>query len=277
MATRDVGVVVPSTGDPGDDWVFGVHSVRAVLETSPGDVRRLVVAEGRRSRDVSLLVSMARDAGIRIERVPPKALDRYGERAVSTSGAAGARRVNHQGIAAERHALAPATEADFEARWPSFQDPLLVILDGIEDPRNLGACLRTAEAAGADAVLVPRHGSAPLSSVVAKTASGAMERLFLVEVGNLARRMAWLREQAVWVSGGVDDDTGVPYTQVDYRGPAAIVVGGEGRGLRRLTRERCDHLVCIPMAGEARSLNVSVALGILLFEVARQRSGSTSR
>ncbi|MCE2461924.1 MAG: 23S rRNA (guanosine(2251)-2'-O)-methyltransferase RlmB, partial [Pseudomonadales bacterium] len=106
----------------------------------------------------------------------------------------------------------------------------------------------------------------------AKAASGAMERLFVVEVANLARRLAWLRERGVWLSGGVDDESAIAYTRVDYRGSAAIVVGGEGRGLRRLTRERCDHLVRVPMASAMPSLNVSVALGVLLFEAVRQRA-----
>ena len=159
-----------------------------------------------------------------------------------------------------------------EARWRELENPLVVVLDGVEDPRNLGACLRTAEAAGADAVLVPKRGSAPLSSTVAKTSSGALEHLFIVEVANLARRLVWLRDQGVWLAGGVEAGDGVPYTEVDYRGAFGIVVGAEHRGLRRLTRERCDHLVTIPMAGETTSLNVSVALGVLLFEARRQRS-----
>ena len=255
----------------GVDWVFGVHGVRALLEASAKDVRRLVVAEGRRSPDMAALVAMARDAGIRIERLPRPALERLLKRAMTGPGT-NVRGVTHQGVAVERHAFAPATETDLVERWSSFRDPLLVVLDGIEDPRNLGACLRTAEAAGADAVLLPRRGSAPLSSVTAKAASGAMERLYVVEVANLARRLGWLREQGVWLSGGVDDDAAKPYTAVDYKGAVAIVVGSEGRGLRRLTRERCDHLVRIPIAGDIRSLNVSVALGILLFEAVRQRS-----
>ena len=246
------------------DWAFGVHGVAALLAASAGEVRRLVVAQGRRSRAVEALATQARDAGIRVERVPRGALDRQ-------ASAAGIQRNVHQGIAAERHAFAPAAERDLEARWPTFSEPLLVVLDGIEDPRNLGACLRTAEAAGADAVLVPRRGSAPLSSIAAKAASGALEHLFVVEVANLARRLAWLRNQGVWLAGGVGGDDGRLYTEVDYRGATGIVVGGEHRGLRRLTRESCDHLVRIPMAGEVTSLNVSVALGVLLFETLRQR------
>ena len=261
---------MPDTQQPGVDWTFGVHGVQALLDASPLDVRRLVIADGPRSRQVSLLAATARAAGVRIERVPRQALDRYLKRATSGRADIGGV-VNHQGVAAERHALAPSTESDLEARWPSFEDPLLVVLEGIGDPRNLGACLRTAEAAGADAVLIPRHGSAPLSSVAAKAASGAMERLFVVEVANLARRLAWLQAQGVWISGGVDDEAAMTYTEVDYRGPAALVVGGEGRGLRRLTRERCDHMVRVPMAGTMPSLNVSVALGVLLFEAVRQR------
>ena len=264
------------TQQPGADWTFGVHGVRALLDVSPQDVRRLVIADGPRNRQLSQLTATARAAGVRIERVPRAALDRYLKRA--TSGRSDSERVvTHQGVAAERYAFAPSTESDLEARWPSFEDPLLVVLDGIEDPRNLGACLRTAEAAGADAVLIPRHGSAPLSTAAAKAASGSMERLFVVEVANLARRLAWLQAQGMWISGGVEDETAVTYTEVDYRGAAAIVVGGEGRGLRRLTRERCDHLVRIPMTTDMPSLNVSVALGVLLFEAVRQRSAATTR
>ena len=254
------------------DWVFGIHGVRAVLDT-PDEVRRLLVAEGRRSREVEALVRSARDAGVRVERAPKRALDRQVQRATSRDGKPSeAGSTNHQGIAAERHAFAPASERELESRWPSFEEPLIVVLDGIEDPRNLGACLRTAEAAGAAAVMLPRRGSAPLSSTAAKAASGAMERLFIVEVANLARRLQWLRDQGVWLTGGISDDDGVAHTEVDYRGSCAIIVGGEARGLRRLTRESCDHLVRIPMAGATQSLNVSVALGILLFEARRQRA-----
>ncbi len=242
-----------------DDWVFGIHGVRALLAEAPNDIRRVVVAEGRRSRAVEALVDAVRDAGLRVERRPRQALSRMAQ-----SG-------SHQGIAAERSAFLPATERDLEERLPGWRDPLLVVLDGIEDPRNLGACLRTAAAAGADAVLVPRRGSAPLSSTVAKTASGALEHVFIVEVANLARRLQWLREQGIWLVGGVSDADAPPHSEVDYRGAAAIAVGSEGSGLKRLTRERCDHLVSIPLAGAMASLNVSVALGVLLFEARRQR------
>jgi len=251
------------------DWTVGVHGVRALLTTAPERIRRLLVAEGRRSREVEALARMARDAGVRVDRVPRRALDRQVRRPGQGRDEGPG---NHQGIAAERHAFVPATERELEARWASFEEPLIVVLDGIEDPRNLGACLRTAEAAGASAVLVPRRRSAPLSAIAAKTASGAVERLFIVEVANLARRLAWLKEQGVWLTGGIGEHIGSRHTEIDYRGAAAIIVGSEGKGLGRLIREHCDHLVHIPMAGEVRSLNVSVALGILLFEVRRQRA-----
>ena len=247
----------------GTDWAFGVHAVQGLLATAASRVRRVLITQGRRGKQAEAVLALASAASIRVDRVPRAALDRCAAQAGFNG--------NHQGVAAERHAFALASEADLEARWPDFENPLLVVLDGIADPRNLGACLRTAAAAGADAVLLPKRGSAPLSSVAAKAASGALERLFVVEVANLARRLAQLRERGVWLAGGVGSADGVPYTEVDYRGSAGIVVGGEQHGLRRLTRERCDYLVHIPMAGAVSSLNVSVALGVLLFEAQRQR------
>lgn len=250
---------------PAADWAFGVHAVQELLTASPQRIRRVLIAEGRRARSAEAVLQIARQASVRVERVPRSALARYAAEAGFTA--------NHQGIAAHRHAFAPASENDLEVRWPTFENPLIAILDGILDPRNLGACLRTAEAAGVDAVLVPKRGSAPLSSVVAKAASGALEHLLVVEVVNLARRLRWLCEQGVWLTGGVDGADGIPYAEVDYTGAAGIVVGSEQGGLRRLTRDRCDFLAHIPMAGKVTSLNVSVALGVLLFEARRQRGG----
>ena len=253
------------TASDDSDWVFGIHGVRALLAAAPKSVRRLVLVEGRRRREQAELAQMAAAAGIRVERVPRQALSRQAAQASF--------RANHQGVGAQRQAFVPSSESEFEALWPSVDNPLLVLLDGIADPRNLGACLRVADAAGADAVLLPKRGSAPLSSVAAKAASGAMEQLSIVAVANLARRMDWLRQQDVWLIGGVGEEDGIPYTEVDCRGALAIVVGSEGRGLRRLTRQHCDYLVNIPLAGSVESLNASVALGILLFEARRQRTG----
>ena len=244
---------------PGEDaWVYGVHAVRNALDAAPGRVRRLWIVEGRRrSRALAELLAEARAANVRVETVDRRAMDRV---------APGV----HQGVAAQCDRVAPATEAEFERRWPEFHHPFLLVLEGIQDPRNLGACLRSAEAAGVDAVLLPKRRSAPLTATVAKAASGALERLLIVSVTNLARRLAWLADQGVWLVGG---DPAAETELFGFEVPAsvAVVLGGEGTGLRRLTRERCDTLVRIPMAGAVSSLNVSVAAALMLFEVARSR------
>ncbi len=146
----------------------------------------------------------------------------------------------------------------------------MLALDGITDPRNLGACLRSAEAAGVQGVLLPRRRSAPLNAAALKAAAGAAEGLFLVEVANLARRLEWLRDRGVWVVGAAGEAE-TPWTEADLDGNCLVVVGSEGKGLRQLTARCCDQLVSIPMAGAVSSLNVSVAAGVLLFEAVRQR------
>ncbi|MYB37246.1 MAG: 23S rRNA (guanosine(2251)-2'-O)-methyltransferase RlmB [Gammaproteobacteria bacterium] len=240
------------------DRIYGIHAVRELIDADPARIRSLKVAAGRRASELAAIVTQARNASIRVDTVDRSALNRLAEGG------------SHQGILAECHAVRPTSEAAFEERFATLSQPLLLALDHIEDPRNLGACLRSAEAAGVDAVLVPRRRSAPLSGVAAKAASGAMEHLTVVEVANLARRLDWLREQGVWVVGG-DADGDVAYTDVPFDGAIAIVIGSEGKGLRRLTRERCDFLARIPLAGKVASLNVSVATSILLFEAVRQR------
>lgn len=241
-----------------DNWIYGVHAVRNAIEFSPGRVRRLWVADGRRTDGaLGTVLAAARAANVGVERVQRTALD-----AVAPGV--------HQGVAALCEPFAPAAEKELERRWGEFAAPFLLILEGVQDPRNLGACLRTAAAAGVDAVLLHRHNAANLSPVAAKAASGALERLFIVSVTNVARRIEWLKARGVWVVGG-DDRAGASLFEAEIAAPVAIAIGGEGKGLRRLTRERCDLLVRIPMAGAVSSLNVSVAAGILLFEVARRR------
>ena len=241
-----------------ENMVIGFHAVAAVLTKEPAMIRRILVASERRDQRMRNLVQRARALGVRVDSTDRRVVTRLvGDKA-------------HQGIVAECHAVVPSTEADFEACWPTFSQPLLVVVDGVMDPRNLGACMRSAGAADVDAVLIPKRANAPLSNVVRKTASGALESLLIIQVSNLARRLDWLRERGVWIVG-TDSESIHPYTGVDYRDPVAIVVGGEQRGLRRLTREKCDHLVTIPMRGPVSSLNVSVAMGILLFECLRQR------
>ena len=242
------------------DWVFGRHSVRALLDAPDGRIRRLIVTGN--NPEVMALVELARSAGIRVERRDRATLDRLTDRG------------NHQSVAAECAALAALSEQDLEAQWASLPAaPLLLILDGVQDPRNLGACLRTADAAGVDVVLLPKRGGAPLSSTVAKTSSGALARLRIVSVSNMARRLKWLKERGVWLVGATEHGDR-RYTEVDFTGPVAVVMGNEEKGLRRLTAESCDHLVEIPMHGGVTSLNVSVATGVVLFEARRQRAGA---
>ncbi len=239
------------------DWVFGRHSVRALLAEDVDRVRRVIVAG--ENPEIRALAEEAQRLGLRLERRDRATLDRL------TNGG------NHQSIAAECAAITAMSETAFEAMWPSMSaNPLLLVLDGVQDPRNLGACLRTADAAGVDAVLLPKRGGAPLSSTVAKTSSGAIGRLNLVEVSNLARRLKWLKERGVWLVGATERGS-ARYDRVDLSGAIAVVMGSEDKGLRRLTADSCDFLVEIPMHGSVSSLNVSVATGIVLFEARRQR------
>ncbi len=243
--------------EPAGDWVYGAHSVRNVLDAAPARVRQVWVVGGRRSDALAVLIAQARALGIRVESVDKRMLDRVAEGP-------------HQGVAAQCHAVAPATEAELERRWPAFERPFILVLDQVQDPRNLGACLRAAEAAGVDAVLLPKRHAAGLTAAAIRTSSGAFEHLFVVSVTNLSRRLAWMKQQGVWVIGG-HQDAKTSLHDLELPTPTAVVVGGEGKGLRRLTTAQCDHLVRIPMAGEVSSLNVAVAAGILLFEVVRAR------
>jgi len=179
--------------------------------------------------------------------------------------------VSHQGVVAETGTAPGLGEKELPAFLEALEGPaFLLILDGVQDPHNLGACLRSANAAGVDAVIVPRDRSAPLNATARKVACGAAESLPVVRVTNLARTLRSIREAGVWVYGATGEAESTFY-ETDLSGPLALVLGGEGRGLRRLTREHCDGLLSIPMAGSISSLNVSVAAGIFLFEARRQR------
>ncbi len=241
-----------------DTQVYGIHAVNAVIQDDPGRVRAIYLQRGRGDRRLQAVIDAARKAHIRVEVVDKRRLDRL------TGG-------SHQGVAADCHELPLADEKAFEARFFELREPrLLLVLDGVTDPRNLGACLRSAEAAGVQAVLLPKRRSAPLNAAALKAAAGAADALFLVQVSNLARRLAWLRDQGVWVIGAAGAAEAL-WLEADFAGDAALVVGSEGKGLRALTAKTCDQLVRIPMSGAVASLNVSVATGILLFEAQRQR------
>jgi len=225
--------------------VFGLHSVRALLQRRPKSAALLVLQKGREDARSTELQRLAEAAGVRIEWRDAHELDRL------------AGNEHHQGACLQIRPLGPQGEGALdELLDKAAAPPLLLVLDGVQDPHNLGACLRTADAAGAIAVIVPRDRAAGLTPTVRKVASGAAEAMPLIQVVNLARTLRWLKERDVWVVGAHDH---------------APVLGAEGAGLRRLTRENCDLLVGIPMAGTVESLNVSVAAGVLLFEAARQR------
>ena len=239
--------------------VFGLHSVRALLQRRPKSAALLVLQKGREDARSTELQRLAEAAGVRIEWRDAHELDRL------------AGNEHHQGACLQIRALGPQGEGALdELLGKATAPPLLLVLDGVQDPHNLGACLRTADAAGAIAVIVPRDRAAGLTPAVRKVASGAAEAMPLIQVVNLARTLRWLKERDVWVVGA-DDQAPKSVFEAPLTGPLALVLGAEGAGLRRLTRENCDLLVGIPMAGTVESLNVSVAAGVLLFEAARQR------
>jgi len=238
--------------------VFGLHSVRSVLKNNPRSVVRLMLSDSRKDKALSELESLAKEQRISIEQVSQKELQKNFPDA------------RHQGAVAECKAREVMSEPQLLKHVMSLDKPLLLVLDGVTDPHNLGAVLRTADAAGVDAVIVPRNGSAGLTPVVRKVASGAAETIAFCPVANLARILAELKDLGIWIYGA-SDNADADYTNIDYSGPVALVMGAEGKGLRRLTREACDGLISIPMAGSVSSLNVSVATGICLFEVVRQR------
>ena len=241
--------------------VYGLHAVNAVLERAPERVLELWVALPREDARLNELRDRARNAGVHVQAVGAEVLAKLvGD-------------VAHQGAAASVRPLKAWDEHDLlQALSQVTEDPLLLVLDGVTDPHNLGACLRTADAAGVHAVLIPRDRAAAVDGVVRKVAAGAAEFVPVASVTNLARALDMLKERGIWVVG-TDGEAPQTLYAADLKRPLALVLGAEGSGMRRLTRERCDFLVRIPMAGQVQSLNVSVAGGVALFEARRQRGG----
>ncbi|EAR53903.1 putative RNA methyltransferase, TrmH family protein [Photobacterium sp. SKA34] len=242
-----------------NDMIFGIHAVKAVLASDPVRFIEVFVLKGREDDRLLPLVTELQSLGITIQEAGRKALDD------KVKGA------SHQGIVARVRPGKQYNENDLDDLLVGKESPLLLILDGVTDPHNLGACLRNADAAGAVAVIVPKDRSAQLNATASKVACGAAEIMPLVRVTNLARTMRALQDKGVWIVGTAGEATHDIY-QSKLTGPLAIVMGAEGEGMRRLTRETCDDLIKIPMAGSVSSLNVSVATGICLFEAVRQRS-----
>jgi 23S rRNA (guanosine2251-2'-O)-methyltransferase len=252
-------------------WVVGFHAVESVLSQHPEDVLELLVLEGRGDRRLEAVVSTADMLGLTCRRLPRAALEReIGQGAGKGPGRQG--QPAHQGVAARcRMRDLLHDEPWLEKHLDSLDHaPLLLVLDGVTDPHNLGACLRSADAAGVDAVILPKDRSAPVNTTVRKVACGAAETLPLVGVTNLARTLKSLKARGIWLAGAAGEADSSLY-ELDLRDPTALVMGAEGGGLRRLSREQCDYLVALPMAGAVSSLNVSVATGICLFEAVRQR------
>lgn len=240
-------------------FLNGVHAVQNALEHDATNITQLWVAENKRNPRIDKLLVQAEKLGLNAQSTTPSALDRM----------TGSRK--HQGIVAEYLAPDATSENDlFEMVTQATEPLLLLVLDGVTDPHNLGACLRTAEGAGAHAVIAPKDKSASLTPTARKVASGAAERLPFVQVTNLSRTLALLKDAGVWITGTSDKATLSLY-ECDFTASTAIVMGAEGKGVRQLTEKACDHLTSIPMAGAVSSLNVSVATGVVLYEAVRQR------
>ena len=239
--------------------VAGIHAVRSALKFGPEGVDELLLERSRRDRRLAELAELAKAAGIRVRQADRDELDRI------------AKGANHQGALAWVRAPAARPAQDLNALLDAIPGPpLLLLLDEVQDPHNLGACLRTADAAGVQAVIAPKDNSAGLTPVVCKVASGAAETVPYIQVTNLARTMDQLRERGIWLVGTAGDADTDLYA-ANLTGAIGLVMGSEGTGLRRLTRERCDLLVRLPMLGRVESLNVSVAAGVCLYEAVRQR------
>lgn len=239
--------------------IHGLHAVKAVLARDPARVVQLSLADRREDHRIAELEAMARKAGVAVRRVDGHALAKLAGEAV------------HQGVVADVRPMPPWTEDDLLAALRDATSPLVLALDGVQDPHNLGACLRSAAAAGATAVVIPKDKAVQLNATVRKTSAGAADTLPVFSVTNLSRTLRDLQRAGVWIHGLAGEAEASLYA-LDLKGNVALVMGSEGEGLRRLTRENCDSLVKIPMPGGFESLNVSVAAGIVLFEAVRQRS-----
>lgn len=245
-----------------EELVFGIHAVNALLENSPERFIEMWLLKGREDERFLPITNLARKYGIPAQMVQRRVLDDKSEGE------------QHQGVVARVIPGKILTENDLDDIVSLAEQreipPFLLILDGVTDPHNLGACLRNADAAGVQAIIVPKDNAAKLTATVRKVAVGAAEYVPLIQVTNLSRTMKHLQQRGVWIVGTAGETDTCLY-DVKLSGPMALVMGAEGKGMRRLTRENCDQLVKLPMAGSVSSLNVSVATGICLFEIVRQR------
>lgn len=240
------------------EYLFGIHAVQSALKNDARHVDQIWVDHKRHDRRIKELVIQAEKCGVPVQRADARALDRMspGQR--------------HQGVVAQYESVSHFSEGDLEQLIQKSAQPLVLVLDGVTDPHNLGACLRTAEASGVTLVMAPKDRAVGLTPTVRKVASGAAERLPFVQVTNLARSLDRLKELGLWVVGTSDAaEEGLFNARLE--GPLALVMGAEGKGMRQLTQKHCDSLIGIPMLGKVESLNVSVATGVCLYEIVRQR------
>jgi 23S rRNA (guanosine2251-2'-O)-methyltransferase len=240
------------------ELIYGLHAMTAVIDREPERIIEMFVLKGRDDERLTHIINQGRRHGISIQFCQRKTLD----------DKAGGEQ--HQGVIARAKPGKVLDEHDLDAILLNQSSPFLLLLDGVTDPHNLGACLRTADAAGVHAVIVPKDKSAALSPTVRKVACGAAEVIPLIQVTNLSRTIKSLQDAGVWVVGTAGEAEQSIY-QCKLTGPTALVMGAEGKGMRHLTRENCDELIKLPMAGSVSSLNVSVATGVCLYEIVRQR------
>ncbi|MDA8364151.1 MAG: 23S rRNA (guanosine(2251)-2'-O)-methyltransferase RlmB [Gammaproteobacteria bacterium] len=244
--------------------IFGWHAVLSALEQTPDRVGRIWIDAGRSGERPQAVIRAAEQARVPTTRATRAELDVL----------AGTDR--HQGVVAECDPIGPHGEQDLDAFLRGLAQPALVlVLDGVQDPHNLGACLRSADAAGAHAVILPRDNAVGITPTVRKVASGGADTVPVFRVTNLVRTLERLKQAGLWIAGAAADAESELYG-ADLRGPVALVLGAEGKGLRRLTREHCDFLIRIPMAGSVASLNVAAAAAVSLFEALRQRRAAAS-
>jgi len=247
------------------EWIYGIHVVRSVLTHAPERILEIQILDNRQDSRIAEIRNLAEQQRIAVNTLSKKAFKSHGEA------------ILHQGVIASVQSRVALDEHDLETLLQETlgshahrTPPIVLVLDRVQDPHNLGACLRSADATGVTAVVVPKDCSVGLTPVVRKTASGAAEIIPFVEVTNLARCLEMLKKQGLWVMGAAGSAKQSMF-EVDFQGPIAVVLGAEGVGLRRLTLEKCDVIFHIPMEGVVESLNVSVAAGICLYEVMRQR------
>ena len=239
--------------------LFGLHSVQAALDYSPNKIHKAWVDSGRQDKRLAQSVDNLLALGIKPEKVDRKRLDRLADNN------------NHQGIVIEVEMPGEMSESDLKTAVENLSETaLFLVLDNVQDPHNLGACLRTADATGVHGVIITKDNATGITPTVCKVASGAAETVPVYQVTNLSRTLRWLKGEGLWIMGAAGETAETVY-KTDFTVPMALVVGAEGKGLRRLTKEQCDVLVSVPMLGQVDSLNLSVATGVLLYEAVRQR------